>query len=127
MEGPARRLWPRASKPLVPKYDALLMANHGAVTYGDDLTKAYYRMETLEHLARISLVAQILGNPNLLSRHEVNALFDSRTRYGVHTRSVPEPGNPIVAEDLEQRREKMDVTRDELFALVDEAVRSRLG
>ena len=114
-------------KPLIPKYDALLMANHGAVTYGDDLNKAYFRMETLEHLARIALVSEMLGGPNLLPRREVNALFDSRTRYGVRTRSVPEPGNPIVAEDVEERREKMTVTRDELFALVDEALRSRLG
>jgi L-fuculose-phosphate aldolase len=114
-------------RPLIPKYDALLMANHGAVTYGDDLDKAYYRMETLEHLARISLISQLLGNPNLLRRGEVDALFDSRNRYGVQTRSVPEPGNPIVAEDLEERREKINVTRDEIFAWVDEALRERLG
>jgi L-fuculose-phosphate aldolase len=84
-------------------------------------------METLEHLARISLVAQLLGSPNLLPRREVNALFDSRNRYGVQTRSAPEPGNPIVAEDLEERREKITVSRDELFALVDQALRERLG
>jgi L-fuculose-phosphate aldolase len=114
-------------KPLIPRYDALLLANHGAVTYGDDLHKAYYRMETLEHLARIALVAEILGGAKLLPRREVHALFDSRSRYGVRTRSAPEPGNPIVAEDLEERREKLEVTREEIFALVDEALRQRLG
>ena len=114
-------------RPLIPKYDALLMANHGAVTYGDDLFNAYYRMETLEHLAHISLVTELLGNPNLLSRGEVNALFDARSRYGVRTRSVPEPGNPIVAEDLVEGNKRMTVTRDEISALVDEALRARFG
>jgi L-fuculose-phosphate aldolase len=114
-------------KPYIPKYDALLMANHGAVTYADELYKAYYRMETMEHLARIALVAEILGDPKLLSRREVEALFEARARYGVQTRSAPEPGNPVVAEDLEERREKMEVTREELFAMVDEALRARLG
>ena len=38
--------------PLIPKYDALLMANHGAVCYGEDVFKAYFRMETMEHFQK---------------------------------------------------------------------------
>src|SRR5258705_3413218 len=60
--------------PLIPKYDALLMANHGAVCYGEDVYKAYFRMETMEHFARIQLVAELLGGPNVLPREEVNKL-----------------------------------------------------
>src|SRR5271167_4426841 len=37
----------------IPKYDALLMANHGVVTYGDDVMQAFSRMEIVEHFARI--------------------------------------------------------------------------
>jgi L-fuculose-phosphate aldolase len=54
--------------PYIPKYDALLMANHGAVCYGDTLYAAFFKMETLEHVARITLVAELLGGPNLLPR-----------------------------------------------------------
>src|ERR1700693_3244234 len=68
--------------PLIPKYDALLMANHGAVCYGEDVWKAFFRMETVEHFARINLVTELLGGPTVLPREEVNKLFDSRTRYG---------------------------------------------
>src|ERR1700732_4770981 len=68
--------------PLIPKYDALLMANHGAVCYGEDVFKAYFRMETMEHFARIQLVAELLGGPKVLPREEVDKLLDSRTRYG---------------------------------------------
>ena len=47
--------------PLIPKYDALLMANHGAVCYGPDVFAAYFRMESVEHFARIALVTELLG------------------------------------------------------------------
>ena len=49
--------------PLIPKYDALMMANHGAVCYGQDVFKAFFNMETVEHFARIQLVAELLGGP----------------------------------------------------------------
>src|SRR5258708_25668396 len=45
--------------PYIPKYNALLMANHGAVAYGADIYQAYFRMETGGHYARISLVAEL--------------------------------------------------------------------
>ena len=47
-------------RPYLPKFDALLLANHGAVAYADDLFRAYHRMETVEHSARI-LRSAVLG------------------------------------------------------------------
>ncbi len=118
--------------PLIPKYDALLMANHGAVCYGEDVWKAFFRMETVEHFARINLVTELLGGPTVLPREEVNKLFDSRTRYGVPSRAGVEPGCPVTAEDVARGpvagpdgKERFLVTRDELIALVDEAMRTR--
>ncbi len=115
--------------PYIPKYDALLMANHGAVCYGEDVFKAYFKMETLEHVARITLVAELLGGPKVLPRAEVDKLIDSRTRYGIKARSSGEPGCPIAAEDmpLPGQSDRFWVTRDELIALVDEAVRRQNG
>ena len=66
--------------PLIPKYDAILMANHGAVCYGEDVFKAYFRMETMEHFARIQLVAELLGGPKVLPREEVD-IFPQLTTY----------------------------------------------
>src|SRR5512142_2558467 len=54
-----------ALAPLVPQYDAILMANHGVVTYGEDLTRAYMKMETVEHFAHIALVTHQLGRQQL--------------------------------------------------------------
>lgn len=112
--------------PYIPKYDALLMANHGAVCYGEDVFKAYFKMETLEHVARITLVAEMLGGPKVLPRAEVEKLFESRARYGITARSNVEPGCPLVAEDMPSN-DRFWVTRDELIALVDEAVRRQNG
>jgi len=109
----------------IPKYDAILMRNHGLVCYGEDVYKAFFKMETVEHFARITLVAELLGGPKVLPKKEVDKLFDSRPRYGVKSRAGMEPGLPVVAEDVEQRKERLDVTRDELIALVDEALRLR--
>jgi L-fuculose-phosphate aldolase len=111
-------------KPIIPKYDAILMANHGAVCYGEDVWKAFFRMETVEHYARIALVAELLGGATVLPKLEVDKLFDSRTRYGVKARAGAVPGCPVVAEDM-GGGEKFVVTRDELIALVDEALRAR--
>lgn len=87
--------------PYIPKYDAMLLANHGCVCYGEDLYKAFFRMETVEHFARIALVAELLGGPRVLPRDEVAKLFASRPRYGVKSANSMEPGHPVVAEDAE--------------------------
>jgi L-fuculose-phosphate aldolase len=110
--------------PYIPKYNALLMANHGAVAYGEEVFQAFFRMETVEHYARISLVAELLGGATILPREEVSKLFDSRTRYGVKARTGAEPGCPVVAEDSGPG-ERFVVTRQDLIALVDEALRAR--
>jgi L-fuculose-phosphate aldolase len=109
--------------PLIPKYDALLMGNHGAVCYGEDVFKAFFRMETTEHFARISLVAELLGGATVLPRGEVDKLLDSRTRYGVKTKAAG-PGCPLAAEEL-GGEERFTVTREELTELVNEALRAR--
>src|SRR6476646_9363770 len=116
--------------PLIPKYDALMMANHGAVCYGEDVFKAYFRMETLEHFARIQLVAELLGGPTVLPRKEVDKLLDSRTRYGVKARSSGEPGCPVAMEDLGGAKPRTDeehfyVSRTELVQMVEDALRAR--
>jgi L-fuculose-phosphate aldolase len=110
--------------PLIPKYDAIMMGNHGAVCYGKDVYTAFFKMETVEHFARISFVAEMLGGPKVLPRTEVDKLLDSRTRYGVKAMVAGEAGCPVAAEDIGQE-ERFYVTRQELIALVDEALKAR--
>lgn len=67
----------------VAEHDAFLLANHGVVTIGQTLMNAYYKMETVEHFAKISLVARQLGNENVFSPERAQELMDARERYGV--------------------------------------------
>jgi L-fuculose-phosphate aldolase len=67
----------------VKEYDAFLLANHGVVSMGPTLMNAYYKMETVEHFAQISLVARQLGSENVFSPERAQELMDARARYGV--------------------------------------------
>ena len=110
-------------EPFVPHYDALLLANHGAVTCGPDLRTAFFRLETLEHFAKITLTAKLAGEPQLLTTREVAKLMAARARYHVN----PPPGGgaelPETCDGGESETDEVTLTRSELDALVDEAVR----
>jgi L-fuculose-phosphate aldolase len=74
---------PGAVRKYIKAHDGMLLANHGALTVGGDLYSAYYKMETVEHFAKISLVARMLGRENLISREEVIRLQGLRGTYGI--------------------------------------------
>src|SRR5688500_13589999 len=80
---PSTKELPDAVRKYVKAHDGMLLANHGALTLGADLFAAYYKMETIEHFAHISLVARLLGGERLLSRQEVDRLQGLRGMYGI--------------------------------------------
>jgi L-fuculose-phosphate aldolase len=80
---PSTKELPEAVRRYVKAHDGMLLANHGALTLGTDLFAAYYKMETIEHFAHISLVARLLGGERLLSRQEVDRLQGLRGMYGI--------------------------------------------
>ena len=96
-------------------------------------------METMEHSARIQLVAELLGGPKVLPRTEVDKLLDSRTRYGVKAKSAGEPNCPVAAEEVgtgsscgtgggaasRGQEEHFYVSRSELVQMVEDALKAR--
>ena len=80
---PSTKELPEAVRKYIRAHDGMLLANHGALTVGGDLHSAYYKMETVEHFAKISLVARLLGRENLISREEVIRLQELRGTYGI--------------------------------------------
>lgn len=74
---------PDAIAPYLQEHDALLLANHGALTVGADAITAYYRMETLELWAKINLTARLLGGEQELSQENIQRLCDMREGYGI--------------------------------------------
>jgi len=73
---------PRAVEKEIPECEALLLANHGALTVGQDVLQAFYRMEVLEMYARVRLVTKILGEPKALSEAQVRELMQVREKQG---------------------------------------------
>ncbi len=74
---------PDAIAPYLGEHDAVLLMNHGALTVGADLLTAYYRMETVELFAKISLNAELLGGAKEISRENIDRLISMRANYGV--------------------------------------------
>jgi L-fuculose-phosphate aldolase len=71
-----------AMRPLVKHHNALLMANHGAVAYGADVWQAFDRLETLEHTARIAILARALGGSKNLPPDAIEKLINVREKAG---------------------------------------------
>ncbi|HEY7616327.1 MAG TPA: class II aldolase/adducin family protein [Terriglobales bacterium] len=80
-----------ALEPFLSQYDAILMSNHGVVTYGTDLHQAYMKMETVEHFAQIALVTHILGRQEPLGDEELEKLVLARSKYQGHKSAAPMP------------------------------------
>jgi len=113
----------QALEPYVENYDALLLANHGAVSCGPDLLTAFFRMEIIEHTAKIVLAAESAGTTKMLTSREVARLMAARTRYGA---VAPPGGNaelPITSDSADSSADEVTLTRTELDALIDDAVR----
>lgn len=101
----------RTLEPLVPDYDAILMANHGVVTYGSDLHSAYMKMETVEHFAQITLVTHVLGQQQLLESADLEKLVKARSQYlGVNSAAAmpvhPSNGNGDARSNNTPRRKQ---------------------
>ena len=68
-------------EPFCRDYNGVLLANHGAVVWADNIEKALYRMESLEHISKIYINAKfVIGNINILGPEDVRRLEE---RYGV--------------------------------------------
>lgn len=72
---------PEAIAPYLGKHDVMLLQNHGALAVGADVYTAYYRMETLELFAKISLTAHLLGGAKEIPKDKIDKLLELRESY----------------------------------------------
>lgn len=112
-----------AMQPLIQHHDAILMANHGAVAYGATLEVAYGRMETIEHVARISLVARLLGGERELSSENIHKLIELREKAGYMSSDKRCQACGFLQNtcDSAQAEELITLTKSELLELVRRA------
>ena len=91
---------PDAIEPYLENHDVMLLENHGALAVGSDVITAFYRMESLELWAKITINAVILGGSIDISRPNIQKLIDLRSYYRVTGRhpgyQVFDPDDPIL-------------------------------
>lgn len=74
---------PDAVSKYLPYYDAVLLENHGALTYADSLLAAYHKMESVEFYAQLLFIAKQIGGPKELSETQVQRLYEIRRQFGM--------------------------------------------
>lgn len=74
---------PDAVEKYLDNYNAVLLENHGALSWGDSLMGAYFKMEGLEFYAKLLAISKQIGGPNELPEHQVKRLIDLRENYGL--------------------------------------------
>ncbi|HEY0083758.1 MAG TPA: class II aldolase/adducin family protein [Pyrinomonadaceae bacterium] len=136
-----------AMLPLVKHHNALLMANHGAVAYGEDVWQAFDRLETLEHTAKIAILARALGGASNLPPDAIEKLIHVRERAGylderarcqscgyLHETQITcatgeraNTGKPASNGATGGANGKISLTREELIELLTQASRAGSG
>lgn len=89
---------PAAIEPYLEEHDVMLLENHGALAVGSDVLTAFYRMESLELWAKITINAVILGGSRDISKENIQKLIDLRGYYRVTGRH---PGHKLFNPDDE--------------------------
>ena len=91
---------PDAIEPYLEEHDVMLLENHGALAVGSDVITAFYRMESLELWAKITINAVILGGSCDISRDNIQKLINLRSYYRITGRhpgyKVFNPDDPLL-------------------------------
>ncbi len=87
---PGSQAVPDSIAPYCRGYNAVLLANHGAVTWGKDVFEAYHRLESLEYYATVLMyTGNIIGKANELSSKQISQLVEIRRKLGINTGGTP--------------------------------------
>jgi L-fuculose-phosphate aldolase len=74
---------PDSLMPYIQEHDAFMLKNHGALTVGNTLTRAFFTMEEVEFNAKIMKYAMELGRIQEISEEKMYELMDLRARFGL--------------------------------------------
>ncbi|MDR3050327.1 MAG: class II aldolase/adducin family protein [Oscillospiraceae bacterium] len=89
-ETPGSQGIPDSIAPYCRDYNALLLANHGALSWGKSLMEAFFRLEAMEHYALILMyTGNVIGQARELSCDQVQELLGIREKLGIHAGGIP--------------------------------------
>lgn len=100
---PGSHALPDSIAPYCKTHNAVLLANHGALSWGKDLIEAYHRLESLEYYATVLMyTGRIIGKANELSCNQVDELIAIREKLGIQ--GGGRPPCTIEAPKIESRK-----------------------
>ncbi|QEG38703.1 class II aldolase/adducin family protein [Roseimaritima ulvae] len=68
--------------PFVDKTNVMILANHGTVSYGENVERAYWWTEILDSYCRMLLLARQLGNVSYLNEEKSRELLELKDKWG---------------------------------------------
>ncbi|MFK7737796.1 MAG: class II aldolase/adducin family protein [Pirellulaceae bacterium] len=68
--------------PFVDKSNVIILANHGTVSFGEDVEKAYWWTEILDAYCRMLMLARQLGKVNYLDQNQSVELLELKDKWG---------------------------------------------
>ncbi|MFM1997774.1 MAG: L-ribulose-5-phosphate 4-epimerase UlaF [Planctomycetota bacterium] len=81
-ETPGNQTFADTVRPLVARSNVILLANHGTVSFGETVERAYWWTEIVDAYCRILMLAKGLGNVTYLTGEETRALLDLKQKWG---------------------------------------------
>ena len=87
---------PDSIAPFVKDYAAVMLSNHGVLTWGSDLEQALARMEVVENYAKITLVVNQIGSERGLSQDQVDGLAEIRQNMGLSPIVMPKRNAEVI-------------------------------
>ena len=101
-ETPGSQAFAETILPFVEKSNIIVLANHGTVSYGESVEKAYWWTEILDAYCRILMLSRSLGNVQYLSEEKERELLALKKDLGYDDpRNTPEYKNcDICANDI---------------------------
>lgn len=81
---------PDSIAPYCKTHNGVLLANHGALSWGKDVFEAFFRLESIEYYATVLMyTGRIIGKQNELSCRQVDDLINIRERLGIMSGGIP--------------------------------------
>jgi L-fuculose-phosphate aldolase len=118
---------PNSIAPYCKDHNAVLLANHGALTWGRDLIEAYYRMESLEHYATMLMYSNnIIKQANELNCSQISDLINIREAMGIKTGGIPPCESNHVKGETKRTSSKEEVIASIVRKVTEEVLKNYL-
>ncbi|WP_205685197.1 class II aldolase/adducin family protein [Peribacillus acanthi] len=120
---------PDSIAPYCRDYNAVLLANHGALTWGRDIIEAYYRMESLEHYALMLMYSNnIINKVNELNCTQISDLIDIRQKMGIKTGGIPVcETNVQIQQKVDQDKNKEDLIQKIVQKVTEDVLKKMMN